>query len=239
MSSAPDAVPRAPVTLDFGTQVRLAGVLSAVHEYQHLLDDGFYRGAAGTIATLAGRFEHSTDTRMSLSGHELVVLGVVVEAAWRFTNTFASTLPFTMLNRVAGMEDAHFFAVVQWLDAVQGAHFPEDHPPAAPAATPAGLGYARCVQLLEVLAYVKEVHGDIDPLMYDVQESHFDAITNLLARAARRSDVAMTIEERYALETVVLAASAYSYRRSGRGLKRVKDAEFKALVAWLGAARQA
>ena len=233
MSGTHDASHGALVTLDFDAQVQLAGVLAAVGEYRDLLEGGFYESEADTIAALAERLERSTETQVSLSSRELAALGVVVETAWRFTNRRASAMPLTPLNNVAGMRDADFFALVRWLDAVRGEHFPQG---IAPTPGLVELDDTRCGQLLEIVAYVKEIHRHIDPDMYDVETRHFDAITALLTRAARHHRVEMTHDERDLMETVVDAAWTYSYRATGNGLARVKDAEFKGLVDWLGAA---
>jgi hypothetical protein len=170
---------------------------------------------------------------VSLSSRELAVLDVAVDAAWRFTNRKESVMPLTPLNQVAGMKDADFFALLRWQDAVRNEHFEANK---APPPAPVELDDTRCGQLLEIVAYVKEIHGHIDPEMFDVQKRHFDATTAVLARAARHTSVEMTRDERDLLETVVDAAWTYSYRSNGNGLARVKDAEFKGLVEWLGAA---
>jgi hypothetical protein len=93
---------------------------------------------------------------------------------------------------------------------------------------------ARCAQLLEIVEYVKEIHGHIDPEMFDVQTRHFDATTAVLARAAHHIRVEMTRDERELIDTVVEAAWTYSCRSNGNGLALVKDAEFKRLLEWLG-----
>lgn len=232
MSGTHDASPRALVTLDVDAQVRLAGVLAAVEAYRGLLDAAFSQRHPGETTALMERLEHANGTQLWLSSDELGFLEGVVDAAWRFTNRKEGTMPLTPLNRVAGMEDGEFFALVRRLDAVRRERFPHGM---APAPALVLFDDARCSHLLDIVAYVKEIHDHIDPDMYDVQTRHFDAVTSLLASAARHPRVAMTRDERDLMETVVDAAWTYSYRANGDGLARVKDAEFKRLVDWLGA----
>jgi hypothetical protein len=267
MAELPQNPMRAVLEIDFDKQVQLTGILSSIEEFRPLIDPDVYVSASGTLAEMTRLLEESHDTQMSVTDGDLMALGVVVDAAWTFTNRKSSPFPITPLNQIAGLDDTDFCNLSGWLEESRQKLFPSAYAPlgdvlkechgeaGARAETESplhsGSGSVNLApvlveidepkhrHLLEILTYVKGIHYEIDPEMYRIGVEHFDALKKLLKRSALQPKVILSSDELSLVETLVSAAWTYSYRSRGNGLSGVKDPDFERLIKWTGKVHQA
>lgn len=269
MADLPQHQTRAVLEIDFKKQVQLSSILSSVEEFRDLIDPDFYGRTSQDLSGMGRVLEGLHDTQMSVSDRDLILLGVVVDAAWTYTNRMSSTFPITPLNQIGGLDDTDFCHLIAWLEQSRQELFPSAYAPLgvvlkerrlpvdeeagahAHTESPLDSGSVKLApaiveidesqhrQLLEILTYVKGIHYEIDPEMYEVGVKHFDVLKDLLKRSALQPKVTLSNDELFLVETLVFAASTYSYRSRGNGLSGVKDPDFDRLIKWTGKVRQA
>lgn len=269
MAALPQDRTRAVLEIDFKKQVQLSNILSSVEEFRNLIDLDFYCRTSQDLSVMRRVLEDLHDTQMFVSDHDLIVLGVVVDAAWTYTNRMSSILPITAFNQIGGLDDTDFCDLIAWLELSRQELFPSAYAPLgavlkerclpvdgdagayAHTESPLDSGSVKLPpalveideskhrQLLEILTYVKGIHYQIDPEMYSVGVKHFDVLKDLLKRSALQPKVTLSNDELFLMETLVSAAWTYSYRSRGNGLSGVKDPDFERLIKWTAKVHQA
>jgi len=116
MTDLPHDRTRAVLEIDFKRQVQLSSILSSVEEFRDLIDPDLYCSALEDLSGMARVLEDLHDTQMSVSDRDLIALGVIVDAAWTFTNRMSSNFPITPLNQIGGLDDTDFCDLSGWLE---------------------------------------------------------------------------------------------------------------------------
>jgi len=226
--------------IDGFRRVQLSSILASARSFAELLDADMHREASDILQALSRLLaEDDVDLETYVSDQQLAALAVIVDAAWRYTNRSPSPMPTTGLNTIIGLNDAKFCDLSAWLvhSRQTGFHSVDetdaDSLSGTTEPTVIEIGVERHKQLVEILAYVKEIHFQIDPEMYRVEAVHFDALKEVLRRSALRSEITISRDELNRVSTLIDAAAAYSYRSQGNGLRRVKRQDFDQLSAWI------
>ncbi|MFN0099897.1 MAG: hypothetical protein ACKVS7_14585 [Gemmatimonadaceae bacterium] len=230
MTESAMQAPRIAQEFELAAQQELLAILHAVEEFRDLIAPEEWPRAAATARAVAARIAVTTHPRLACNLEEWTELARLVEAAWRHTNRPEGLVALAGLRQIGGVTDVGFGELLRRCTASL-------HTPLPP--TVVHVDDARRRAIAEALAYVKQIHHEINPEMFRVGRDELDSCTALLARAAQAHDVVLLPDELSHVEMIIAAAWTYSYRAQGTGLTHVKEPEFDALMRWLGTSHRA